>query len=58
MICLEDFEVNHMFFTISFQKDKEYSSFEINGEKYISIGLFNIPLEKVRDKFRRNKYEL
>lgn len=52
MICLEDFEVNYMFFKISFQKGKEYNSFKIEGKKYIGLGLFNIPLEKVKSKFK------
>lgn len=52
MICIEDFNVNHMFFTISFQKGKEYNVNEVDGEKYIGIGLFNVPLEKVVDRFK------
>lgn len=52
MICIEDFEVNHMFFTISFQKGKKYNAFEVEGEEYIGIGLFNIPLERVKSKFK------
>ena len=52
MICKEDFSVNHMFFTINFQKGKEYKVFNIDGEKYIGIGIFNVPLEKVIDKFK------
>ena len=52
MVCIEDFEVNHMFFTISFQKGKKYNVFEVEGEKYIGIGLFNVSLEKVRNRFK------
>lgn len=52
MICIEDFNINNMVFTISFQKGKEYSVKEVNGKKYIGIGLLNIPLEKVIDKFK------
>lgn len=52
MVCIEDFEVNHMFFTISFQKGKRYNVFEVEDEKYIGVGLFNVPLEKVKDKFK------
>lgn len=52
MVCIEDFNVNYMFFTISFQKGKEYTVNEVDGEKFIGIGLFNVPLEKVIDKFK------
>ena len=52
MICIEDFEGNHMFFTISFQKGKKYNVFEVEGEEHIGIGLFNIPLERVKSKFK------
>ena len=52
MICIEDFSISKGFFTINFQKSEEYTINEVNGVKYISVGIFIVPLEKVIDKFK------
>lgn len=49
--CIENFDVSHMFWTVSFQKGKEYSVVEIDGDKYIGIGLFNVDYDKVKNRF-------
>lgn len=52
MICIEDFDINSGFFVLCFKKGKEYTLQEINGKKYICVGLFEVPLERVADKFK------
>lgn len=52
MICTDNFTVDDGLFEVHFQKDKEYIVTEINGKKFVSVGIFNIPFNNVKDKFK------